>query len=321
MNALVYPPSPPPPPRPPRVAPALATLLLLGVLLVPACFRAVAADAPARVLVLNSDAAITRYNEALAAFKETLGSPVTEFNLATSNESMLRRTLTAERPTIIYCLGGKAYTSALKVAGGVPIVLSSAINWERFKVDPKTTRVVANELPAVSQLTLFRQFFPKLQRVGVIYTAGMNRQWFAQAVAAGKEVGIEVIGRTITRNAQLGGALTELTRKVDALWLMPDPDVLDDETSVKLYFDRADAAKIPVFAYSAVYTNFGPTLVIAPDMQTVGRQAAGIVQDFAGASAVTTPGGSEVTLNLQRVRKYNLEFNREALDSVNHLIR
>ena len=320
MNPLAHPP-PPSPLRILRGAIALSALLVLGALVNPLAFRAVAAEPPARVLVINSDASVLRYTEALQAFKETLGLPITEFDLAKSSESLLRRALTAENPTVIYCIGGSAYQAALKLGGGKSIVLSSAINWERFKVDAKTTRVVANEMPAVSQLTLFRQFFPKLQRVGVVYTAGMNRQWFAQAVAAGKEVGIEVIGRTITRNSQLGGALSELTRKVDALWLMPDPDVLDGESSVKLYFARADAANLPVFAYSPAYAKFSPTLVIAPDTQTVGRQAAGLVQDFAGAPAVTPPGGSEVTLNLQRVRQYKLEFNREALDSVNHLIR
>lgn len=232
----------------------------------------------------------------------------------------MRRAL-AENPSVIYCIGGNAYQAATKLAKGKSIVLSTAINWERFKPDARTTRVIANELPAVAQLTLFRHFFPKVQRVGVVYSPSINKQWFEQAVLAGKEVGVEVIGRTITRSSQVGTALAELMPKVDALWLTPDPVVLESATTAQLYFTRADAARKPVFAYSAAFSALGATLVLAPDMPTIGRQAAGVAQDHAGALAVNTPAGSEVTLNLKRVTQYGIDFNREALDSVNNLIR
>ena len=149
MNPLAH--THPPPSRTLRAAVAVSALLVFGALELALPFRAAAAEAPARVLVINSNAGVTRYNESLAAFKETFGFAVTEFNLAASSESLLRHTLTAENPQYIYCVGGSAYQAAVKLAGSKSIILSSAINWERFKVDPKTTRVVANELPAVSQ--------------------------------------------------------------------------------------------------------------------------------------------------------------------------
>ena len=108
---------------------------------------------------------------------------------------------------------------------------------------------------------------------------------------------------------------------MDALWLTPDPVVLESETVAQLYFKRADAARKPVFTYSAAFTGLGATLVLAPDMPTIGRQAAGVAQDHAGSQAVSTPAGSEVTLNLNRVQQYGMDFNREALDSVNNIIR
>ena len=274
-----------------------------------------------RVLLLNTDASVAKYAEVQLSFKESLGAgALTEVDLLTSGEAGVRRAL-AENPGVIYCIGGKAYEAATKLAKGKSIVLSTAINWERFKPDARTTRVIANELPAVQQLTLFREFFPKLQRIGVIYNPAINRLWFQQAVLAGKEVGVEVIGHTVTRSSQVAGELAKLGPKVDALWLASDPVVLESEAAVLLYFARADAAKKPVFTYSPAFTELGATLVLAPDMPTIGRQAAGVVQDHAGSAAVSTPAGSEVTLNLKRVQQYGMDFNREALDSVNNLIR
>ena len=312
-----------PRPRAARGGFAAAAWLVLPVLAA-TVWLALAAEPPsAKVLVVNSDASVAKYVEVQNAFKETLGTdmPLTEVDLSKVGEAGLRRALAADNPGILYCIGGNAYQSAVKLAKGRPIILSTAINWDRFKPDPRTTRVIANELPAVAQLTLFRHFFPKLQRVGVVYNPAINKQWFEQAVAAGKEVGVEVIGRTVNRSSQVGSALTELTPKVDALWLTPDPVVLENEAAAQLYFTRADAARKPVFAYSPAFTTLGATLVLAPDMPTIGRQAAGVAQDFAGAPPVSTPAGSEVTLNLKRVQQYGLEFNRDALDAVNNLLR
>lgn len=276
----------------------------------------------AKVLVINSDASVAKYGEVQDAFRETIGADaMTQLDLSKAGESGLKRALAADQAGVIYCIGGNAYQMVAKLAKGRPIVLSTAINWQRFKTDPRTTRVIANELPAVVQLTLFRHFFPKLQRVGTVYNPAINKQWFEQAVQAGKEVGVEVIGRTVTRSSQVGAALAELTSHVDALWLTPDPVVLENEAAAQRYFTQADVARKPVFTYSSAFTGLGAALVLAPDMPTIGRQAAGLVQDHASAQAVSTPAGSEVTLNLKRVQQYGLDFNREALDSVNTIIR
>ncbi|MEN9573438.1 MAG: hypothetical protein RL514_1293 [Verrucomicrobiota bacterium] len=308
-------------PRAQRSGTVAATLLVLLVLAVTQ-WRALAAVPPsAPVLVVNSDASVAKYQEVQNAFKATFGTDgVTELDLAKVGEAGVRRAVAAN-PGVIHCIGANAYLATAKHAKAKPIILSTAINWERFKPLPASTRVIANELPAGQQLTLFRHFFPKLQRVGVIYNPAINKQWFAQAVVAGKEVGIEVIGRPVNRSPGVGPALAELTPKVDVLWLTPDPVVLENEAVVGRYFTGADAAKKPVFAYSAAFMDLGATLVLAPDMPTVGRQAAAIAQDFAGAPAVSAPAGSEVTLNLKRVQQYGLELNREALDAVSNLIR
>jgi putative tryptophan/tyrosine transport system substrate-binding protein len=274
-----------------------------------------------RVLVVNSDTSVAKYLEVQLAFREGLGTqPTIEVDLTQSSEAQLRRIIAAENPRAIYCIGASAYQAAARIARDRPIVLSSAINWERLNPG-RQTRVIANELPSVTQLTLFRHLFPKLQRVGVVYNRDINRQWFDQAVIAGREVGIEVIGRTVSRSGQVAGALNDLAPRVDALWLTPDPIVLENEAGVRRYFAGAAAAKKAVFAYSPAYLDFGAALILAPDMPTIGRQAASLVQDLQNAQPVNTPAGSEVILNLRRVEQSGLTLNPEAMDSVNHLVR
>ena len=287
-------------------------------------FCTLAAVPPAgRVLVLNSDTSISRYLEVQDAFNASLATPAMTVDMAKEapTESALKRVLDRENPATVYCIGAKAYQLASRVSKDRTIILSSAINWERFPAR-KQRHVIANELPAAVQLTLFRHFFPKLQRIGVLYTRDINRQWFEQAQAGAKEVGVELVGVNVRRSSEIAGVLRDLAPKVDAIWVTPDPVVLETEASVRFLFERCHTLQKPVFAYSPAFAELGATLILAPDMPTIGRQAAAIVADLASnPQPVHTPAGSEVTLNLARVKAYSLDLNRDALDSVNHLVK
>ena len=78
-----------------------------------------------------------------------------------------------------------------------------------------------------------------------------------------------------------------------------------------------------MFTYATAFAEFGPTLIVAPDVPTIGRQAAGLLQSVrpGAKQEVQSPAGSEVTLNLRAVQDYGLTLNPEAMDSVNHVIR
>jgi putative ABC transport system substrate-binding protein len=116
--------------------------------------------------------------------------------------------------------------------------------------------------------------------------------------------------------------LSRLLPKVDALWVASDPVVLANEEAVRRVFAAADDARKPSFTYSSAFAEFGPTLIVAPDVPTIGRQAAGILKSLKPGSPkeIQSPAGSEVTLNLRAVREYRLELNEEARDSVNRFI-
>jgi putative ABC transport system substrate-binding protein len=293
--------------------------IFVGALLASVLLAHTAVAPTGNIIILNSDAGVAKYREVETAFRSSIGRPVVSLDVASMSESALRRAI-GGRGDLLYCIGAQAYKSATEMTRGSRIVFSSAINWKRFKRGDDT-HVIDNDLPAETQLTLFRHFFPEVRRVGVLYNRTINRQWFTEAEATGRRLGIEVIGYSVSRPSRVDNGLRELTPKVDALWLIPDPVVLDDEETIRIYFDMAHAANRPVFAYSAAFEALKPTLIIAPDMPTIGRQAADIFQNLTTARDVYFPAGSEVILNLGRVREYGLEFNRDSLDSVNRIIR
>jgi putative ABC transport system substrate-binding protein len=279
---------------------------------------------PAKILVVNSDGRVEKYNTAQKSFRDSFEHPVKELDLSGLSEQAAERAIRSESPTAVYTIGVKAAAAAGRSVPGKPMVVSSVINWHRLPSakDPNT-HVIANELPSAAQLTMFRYFFPRIRRVGVLYSRDFNRQWMADAVAAGTDVGIEVIGVPVRTGRAARTEAARLLAKVDALWVTADPVVLNNEADVRTLFEEAASARKPAFTYTSAFAVFNPTLIVAPDIATIGRQAAGILKGLADGSSkeVQNPAGSEMTLNLRAVREYGLELNTEAMDSVNQVIR
>lgn len=296
-------------------------LLTLAALL-PAS-RALASDA---ILVVTSDASVANYRIVQEAFVGAVGRPVKVVDLEADpvDSSSLEAILKATKPPLVYCIGSRAYLTVHDVAPDHPIVLSSALNWQRLPAG-KGTRVVASELSASAQLTLFRYFFPGVTKVGVLFSKAYNKEWHAAAVEAGKAAGIEVRGIALSSPGDVSSRLDELLPTVDALWIIPDPIVLSDEETVTELFERCRGKKKPTFTYSEAFVDAGAVLVVSPDLSTLGRQAAALAKDLLGSDpprAVNPldPAGSSVTLNMKAVDALGLQLNQDALSSVNRIV-
>ena len=277
------------------------------------------------LLILNSDKSVKKYLTTQESFEEVASCPTDEIDLGVEgvDNLSLGRLIEQKKPKAIYCIGSKAYLTAQALAGETNIILSSAINWQRFSVG-KTTYVISNELSTETQLTMFRYFFPEIKKVGVLYSKEYNNEWVEIAERNGRDFGIEVVGSAVKGPRDNKGVLNELLPQVDGLWLIPDPVVLANVKSVKRVFAIADKLRKPVFAYDPVFADNGAAIIMSPDIPTVGRQAAGLAENLLSdepiAQRILNPVGSEIMVNMKSIEKYGLKLNEEALDSVNTII-
>jgi putative ABC transport system substrate-binding protein len=272
------------------------------------------------VLVLNSDASVEQYAAVATAFTGAIRERTVTIDLKNvAAASEVERKVLAADPSSLYCIGSKAYLVAHKLYKNRTIVLSSAINWQRFPLGAKTYGI-ANELPTEMQLTMFRYFFPEVQRIGVVYSE-INREWIKQARKDGAEMGIKVIGKRVKKSKHVRKAMQKLLPKVDAIWVIQDPVVLRDRTAIESVFRQCNAAHTPVFTYNTMFAQFGAVMMITPDIPTIGRQAAALLKDTSDTEErFQSPAGSAITLNAGKAREYGIKLNEEALDSVNNLI-
>jgi putative ABC transport system substrate-binding protein len=277
-------------------------------------------------LLINSDARLEKYEEAGGGFKKAFLHPVVEMRLdeKKSTLSYIEDLIYDEDPELIYCIGTKAYLIANKYAHKTNRVFSSIINWMRL---PRTERTfgVSNELHPGMQIMLFRHIFPDVKKIGVLYSREYNSQWFERSQEQAKDMDVKILGQAISgEENKVISSLKELLPEVDALWLISDPVIMSDNTRFTEVLKECDRRKIPVFSYHETFVKYGVTLILSVDNPTIGRQAAGIALEvLAGEKMeekVQYPAGSHITLNLNRVRDYGLEYNADALASVNTII-
>ncbi len=60
------------------------------------------------------------------------------------------------------------------------------------------------------------------------------------AVESAEEMDVYIIGRSVNKPGEIKSALKKLLPEVDALWLIPDPIVIDNMDSAKMIFDAPE---------------------------------------------------------------------------------
>ena len=283
------------------------------------------ADEGPKIMLINSNASVDKYRVAQEEFRKSISSPVVEIDLGAKRWKLteIEDLLYDEYPDLIYCIGTKAYLLTNKYISERNIVFSSIINWRRLHLAQKTYGV-SNELNPEMQLTLYRYIFPGLKRIGVLYSSKYNRHWFNEAQKAAKEMGVEIIGRSLSKRRNTLPELKELLKEVDALWLISDPVVMSDKESLIEVFKQCDISKIPILSYHDAFAEYGAVLIVSVDNPTTGRQAAAISREVLSGDVVKKkvqlPAGSHIILNLKKANEYGLKYGEMALSVVNRFI-
>jgi len=283
------------------------------------------ADEGPKIMVINSNAAVDKYKVAQEEFTKTISTPVVEIDLGDRKWKIgeIEDLLYDEYPDLVYCIGTKAYLLANKFISDRNIVFSSVINWRRLSLSQKTYGV-SNELNPEMQITLYRYIFPGLKRIGVLYSSKYNRHWFNEAQKAAKEMGVEIIGRSLSKRRNTLPELKELLKEIDALWLISDPVVMSDKNTLIELFKVCDASKIPILSYHDAFAEYGAMVIVSVDNPTTGRQAAAISQEVLSKDVVRKkvqlPAGSHIILNLKKANEYGLKYGEMALSVVNRFI-
>ncbi|MBF0100334.1 MAG: hypothetical protein HQK77_05430 [Desulfobacterales bacterium] len=277
-----------------------------------------------KVLVLNSDATVDKYTIAQDEFSKELPCFIQKVDLSQDKKIKdIEKIIENNSVSIIYCIGVKACMSLHHYNRQEYIIFSSILNSFRLPMRSKTYGI-SNEILSGIQITLFRYIFPKINNIGVLYSEKYNQEWFDQVQLEADRLGIKVMGSPVSESKKTLSELKNLLSQIHAFWLISDPIITPNKESLLKIISTCDSVKIPIFSYNQIFAELGVTMTVSVDDQTIGRQAADIAKQIVLSKKIDEhvqfPAGSHIVLNLKKVNAYSLEYNKDALSSINTII-
>jgi ABC-type uncharacterized transport system substrate-binding protein len=138
---------------------------------------------------------------------------------------------------------------------------------------------VALSLPARNQLVAFRTVNPQARRIGVIFGSETVARQVDEAQKAAGALKLEVVARRVADAAGVPPAVRDLLRgaePVDALWILPDPLILEPATRRFVLAEALMAGK-PIYSFSASLIGEGALVSHSADMASIGQGVAELI--------------------------------------------
>ncbi|MDE2142090.1 MAG: hypothetical protein KGJ84_06745 [Elusimicrobia bacterium] len=236
-----------------RLSFSLLTALALASLA--AARAASAADVEA---VLSSDS--SHYRQAFEGFQEEWGSSVP----AVVGEEVPRG-----KPDVIAAFGSLA---ALRDWPENALLVTCLAPGARPVRRGEVLRVELLPIPALL-ISRIRKLLPRLKVLRVFWASDYEEGEVGELITAARKQGVSVLSERISDPALLPGRLRSLSAPADALWLMPDP-ALVNEANFAILREYASAARVPFLAPTDGLAEKGATATVAATFRDVGRAAA-----------------------------------------------
>jgi putative ABC transport system substrate-binding protein len=178
---------------------------------------------------------------------------------------------------------------------------------------------VAFNIPVRNQLAAFRIAYPGANRIGVLYNPATTGKLVEEAEKAAAVVRATLVTKPISTEKDVPGALRALLAKadtVDAIWLIPEPLLLSDESRHHILSETLDAHK-PIFSFSNTLVAEGALISSGPDYASIGEKTAELVNRMVAGERkidLLVPK-AEIVINTKVAAKLKIMIPPEILKS------
>lgn len=183
---------------------------------------------------------------------------------------------------------------------------------------------VSFTIPVKNQLAAFRLVNPRGVRIGVIYSAEHGGRLVQEALKAAPVVRLLLVERPVQSDREIPEALRSLLKggeAVDALWIPPDPVLLNEETRRFLLSETLKAGR-PVYSFSPALVGEGALVSNGPDMASVGVQLGELLGRAAGGEKgkgeLMIPR-AELVINRKIAEKLKIDIPPDALKAASRV--
>src|SRR5262245_7169138 len=239
------------------------------------------AAAPAADVFVLKSAETPAWRPTIDAMRRSgTGHTFTEFDLRNDKAEGTRVAGTLKgRPAVLVAMGTLAAQAARETVPELPLVFCMVPDPARLGLAGPGIGGVAFAVPVKNQLAAFRLVNPRGVRVGVLYTEQATGPLVQDALKSASSVRLALVAKPVATVKDLPTTLRGMLsggEAVDAVWLPPDPVLMDAESRRFLLAETAKAGK-PVYASAGTMVAEGALVSNGPDFTSIGELAGELV--------------------------------------------
>jgi ABC transporter substrate binding protein len=256
--------------------------------------------------VLSSE--LGPYREALEGFQETVGQRVVVI-LAGSSAPNVREA------RIVVAFGGKAAMLGYPEDAALVYCMAPGMDLRRSQRNAPTLKIELLPHPDVV-LAGLRIMQPSMKRLAVIWSSDGSGPYVREIQRAARRLGIELLSERLKSGDELPDVLRSFAaRKAEALWLAPDPVLINPENFVMIR-SFATTNRIPFYAPTQGLVELGAVAAISASFRSIGRSAGRIAllaQEGRIPDGNFYPDSSDLSINVSAATACGLRLSPEVL--------
>ena len=289
--------------------------------------RSVSAKAHTVAVLTSSD--ITPYNQAIQSFGKNLPNGSTlvhkenlKGNLA--NGPRIAQRILDSQADLLLAVGLKAALVAKMEIPDIPVIYCMVLNPMKFDLQAPHMTGIALEIPFEEQVLPLRMIMPTLNRIGVLYNPQKTEELVRKARHQAKRAGLELVVQAVTSQKDVPAALREMIPQVQALWLLPDSTVLNED-SIEFLLRATLEKNVPVVGFSSGLVKKGALVSAYISYEDIGKQAAELsttilAQELSGTPGeLLPPNRLRLAINLKTVNFLGLSISPDILNRFDKL--
>jgi len=233
-------------------------------------------------------------------------------------QQQIARKFLGDRPDVVVSITTPTSQAMATSIKDIPLVFVTVTDpikarlIDRYASPGGNVTGVSDAPPIAQQLTLFREFVPKLKTLGFVYNPGLDSSnatlgWVKEQ---GEPLGIHVVESAAPTTNEVVPATRKLVGKVDAIYVPNDTTVVAAlESVVKV----GQETKTPVFTGETRGVERGALASVGLNYIQVGRLAGLMVADILEGKK---PGDIDAVIAYQKLPNFDLVVNKSSASAM-----
>jgi len=268
------------------------------------------APAQANDIAILKSADIAPYNQAIEGFKAVVstGNTFVEYDLPgdIARGRKLARKIRATDASLVLAVGVKAALVAKLELLDTPVIFCMVLDPAKHDLTAPNMTGILLEVPIERQLATMRSVLPGRKKIGVLYNPDKTAALVQEARRLAKELNLELVERQVPSEKDVPATLRALLPTIEALWLLPDSTVLNED-SIKFLLSTALDSNVPVIGFSSDLVRSGALAGFSVKYDDAGRQAGLLAKRILSGqpvpfSTVVPPEQVRLSLNLKTAK-------------------